>query len=67
MKLYRAGGYAFFGCYALAALGNTVMKGRLPFFRTAAKHSILAVCGTYCMALATEKIAAELYYNKLLI
>ena len=67
MMLYRAGGYAFFGCYAMAALGSTIMKGRLPFFRTAVKHTTLATCGTYCSALATEKIAAELYYNKLLI
>ena len=67
MMLYRVGGYAFLGGYALAALGSTVMKGRLPFFRTAVKHTTLAVCGTYCSALATEKLAAELYYNKLLI
>ena len=43
------------------------MKGRLPFFRTFTKHTILAGAGTYCAAMATEKIAAELYYNKLLI
>jgi len=64
---YRYGGYTFLGGYALAALGSTIMKGRLPFFRTAFKHTILAGCGTVCAALAVEKVAAEFYYNRLLI
>lgn len=66
-KFYQYGGYTFFGAYALAAFGSTLMRGRLPFFRTAMKHTILSFCGTYCTALATEKLAAELYYNRLLI
>ena len=43
------------------------MKGRLPFFRTAFKHFTLAGCGTFCAAFAGEKVAAEMYYNKVLI
>ena len=30
-------------------------------------HSILAGTGTFCAGLAAEKVAAEFYYNKLLI
>ena len=30
-------------------------------------HSILAGTGTFCAGLLTEKVAAEFYYNKLLI
>ena len=66
-KIYRYGGYGFLGMYATAALGSIVMKGRLPFFRVAVKHTILAGTGTFCAALGGEKIAAELWYNQLLI
>ena len=67
VNIFQYGGYAFFGCYALASFGSILMKGRLPYFRTFTKHSILAGCGTYCSAMLSEKIAAEVWYNKLLI
>ena len=66
-KIYKWSGYGFLGMYALASFGSICMKGRLPFFRTAVKHSILAGTGTFCAALGGEKVAAELYYNQLLI
>ena len=66
-NIFKYGGYTFLGGYALTSLGSILMKGRLPFFRTFTKHSILAGCGTYATAMVSEKIAAELYYNKLLI
>lgn len=31
------------------------------------KHSVLALSGTFAVALGAERIASELYYNKLLI
>jgi len=31
------------------------------------KHSMLASAGTFCSGLAAEKVAAEVYYNKLMI
>ena len=43
------------------------MRGRLPYFRNFTKHTILALCGTYGSAMVTEKIAAEIWYNKMLI
>ena len=44
------------------------MRGRTtPFFRSLAKHSILCISGTFVAALGTERLASELYYNKLLI
>ena len=66
-KIFQYGGYGFFGMYALASVGNIAMKGRMPYFRTFMKHSILAGSGTFCAALGAEKLAAELYYNKILI
>jgi len=43
------------------------MRGRTPFFRDIFKHSVLCIGGTFISALASERIASELYYNKLLI
>ena len=31
------------------------------------KHSVLALSGTFAVALGSERLASELYYNKLLI
>ena len=66
-KTYRYGGYAFFAGYGLMSIFNIIGRGRLPYFRNFMKHSILCGTGTMCSALITEKIAAEMYYNKILI
>ena len=66
-KIYQIGGYGFLGMYGLTALSMTVMKGRMPYFRSFMKHSILAGSGTFCVALGAEKAAAELFYNKVMI
>ena len=66
-RTFQIGAYSFLGGYAFLSLANIMMKGRLPFFRTFMTHSILAGTGTYCSAMATEKVCAELWYNKLLI
>ena len=44
-----------------------IARGRVPFFRDVVKHSILLSAGTYSVALGCERLAGELYYNKLLI
>ena len=44
-----------------------MMRGRMPYFRTVMKHITLAGTGTFCAALGSEKIAAEMYYNNILI
>ena len=66
-KIYRYGGYGFLGTYAFASAASIIMKGRVPYFRTAFKHFTLAGTGTFCSALGGEKIAAEMYYNRVLI
>tara|TARA_B110000285_G_scaffold222762_1_gene277343 strand:- start:708 stop:1172 length:465 start_codon:yes stop_codon:yes gene_type:complete len=65
--IYRYGAYGFLGMYTLASMGSIMMKRRLPYFRQAMKHSMLAGAGTFCAGLAAEKVAAEVYYNKLMI
>jgi len=66
-KIYKYSGYGFLGTYALASAASIIMKGRMPYFRTAFKHFTLAGCGTFCAALGGEKLAAELYYNRVMI
>ena len=46
---------------------SCIMTGRMPYFRTVIKHTILGTTGTFCSGLACEKIAAEMYYNRILI
>jgi len=44
------------------------MRGRgMPYFRNVVKHTILCVGGTFSAAFGGERLASELYYNKLLI
>jgi len=44
------------------------MRGKgTPFFRSVVKHSVLCIGGTFGSALLAERLASELYYNKLLI
>lgn len=66
-RIYQYSAYTFLGGYAVASLFSIAMKGRVPFFRTAFKHFTLAGTGTFCSAFVGEKIAAEMYYNKVLI
>mmetsp|Transcript_11648 Transcript_11648/g.8507 ORF Transcript_11648/g.8507 Transcript_11648/m.8507 type:complete len:115 (+) Transcript_11648:125-469(+) len=66
-KIYRYSGRGFFFAYMAGVLGFYVMRGRTPYFRDVVKHSVLSVSGMFGVALMSEKVAAEMYYNKLLI
>ena len=66
-KIYQYSAYGFAGAYAFCGLFATMMTGRLPYFKTVVKHTILGATGTLCSGLACEKIAAEMYYNRILI
>ena len=66
-KIYKYGGWTFAGMYTMASLGNILLKGRMPYFRSFMTHTILAGTGTYCAAHVTEKVASEMYYNRVLI
>ncbi len=39
----------------------------MPYMRDVMKHMILGIGGTFLFARGAEKIAAEMYYNKILI
>ena len=66
--IYKYSGQGFLATYALGFAGlHAIRRGRLPFFRDVIKHSILGVGGTFVFARTAEKIAAEMYYNKVLI
>ncbi len=45
-----------------------MLRGRgLPYFRDVMKHTVLCVGGTFASAMLAERLASEMYYNKLLI
>lgn len=39
----------------------------MPYFKQVAKHAVLGVGGTFMAARLGEKVAAEMYYNRVLI
>lgn len=67
-KIYQYSGWGFFGSYLLGVTGYYFMRGRsTPLFAALVKHTILSVTGTFVASLTAERLASELYYNKLLI
>ena len=66
-NIFQYSGRAFFATYVLGAVGFYFFKGRTPFFKDIAKHTVLSLSGFVGTSLLAEKIASELYYNKLLI
>lgn len=67
-KIYQYTGRGFFLSYVLGVAGYYVFRGKgTPFFKNVMKHSILAVSGTFITALGAERLASELYYNRLLL
>lgn len=67
-RIYRVAGWGFFGSYVVGACAYYVMRGRsTPLFKQMVQHTILSVSGTFISALGAERLASELYYNKLLI
>jgi hypothetical protein len=66
--IYKYSGRGFFIAYVAAVTGLYFFRGRsTPYFKNVVKHSILSVGGMFATALLSERIASELYYNKLLI
>jgi hypothetical protein len=67
-NIYRYSGYGFFLTYVLGVGSYYILRGKsAPLFKSVVKHSILSVSGTFIAALGAERLASELYYNKLLI
>jgi hypothetical protein len=67
-RIYQYSGRGFFASYVLGAGAYYLWRGKsTPFFRSMVRHSILSIAGTFVVALTAERLASELYYNKLLI
>ena len=61
-------GRGFFCAYALGFLGNFALRrGTMPFFKQLTMHTVLMVAGSFVSARLAEKVAAEFYYNQVLI
>ena len=67
-NIYQYSGRGFFAAYVLGVGAYYALRGKsAPLFSTFMKHSVLALSGTFAVALGSERLASELYYNKLLI
>lgn len=67
-KIYRYSGRGFFFSYIFGVTAFYFMRGRTtPYFKNVVKHTILCLGGTFGSALLAERLASEVYYNKLLI
>ena len=66
--IYRYSGQGFLALYALSFAGVCAFRrGSAPYFKDVLKHGVLAIGGTFVAARITEKVAAEMYYNKVMI
>ena len=67
-SIYKYAGRGFFTAYFVGVAGfYGFRKGTMPYFKDVTMHSILGVTGTFCAANLAEKVAAETYYNRVLI
>ena len=67
-KIYVYGGRGFFFAYFIGVAGYYgIRRGTLPYFKDVIMHSILGVTGTFGAANMSEKLAAEMYYNQVMI
>lgn len=67
-KIYTYAGRGFFATYLIGLTGFYIFRGKgTPYFRNVIKHIVLCVGGTFAFALGAERLASEMYYNKLLI
>ena len=44
-----------------------IRKGTMPYFKDVTMHTILGLTGTFTTGYLCEKVAAEFYYNQVLI
>ena len=66
--IYKTSARVFLGAYAVGVLGYfAIRKGTMPYFKDVTMHTILGLSGTFTMGYLCEKVAAEFYYNRVLI
>ena len=67
-QIYKYTGRGFFCAYWMTALGYFAFRrGTTPHFSEMMKHTVLSVGGTFVVSSGVEKVAAEMYHNKILI
>ena len=67
-SIYKYAGRACFCAYFIGVAGYYGMrKGTTPYFKDVVMHGALGVGGTFLAANLAEKVAAEMYYNRVMI
>ena len=59
--------YSFWAMYGIGLSVSIIRKRSWPYFRDWIKHGFLGICGGLGTGMLSEKVAAEVYYNKILI
>ena len=66
--IFKYSARGFLGLYALGFVGHFALRmGSMPYFKDIVMHSILGITGTFGTGYLCEKVAAEFYYNKVMI
>ena len=66
--IYKYSARAFLGLYIVGVAGYYgLKKGTMPFFKDVTMHTVLGLTGTFGAGYLCEKIAAEFYYNQIMI
>ena len=67
-NIYKWAGRAFFCTYVVGVAGYyTMRKGTTPYFKDMMMQGTLCVAGSFLAANMTEKVSAEMYYNRVMI
>ena len=66
-NIYKYTGWGFFAGYCTLGALNMVRLRRMPYFRGVVKHGVLSLSGMMGSALLSERMASELWYNKIMI
>ena len=67
-KIYKFTGKAFGAAFLIGfAYVFMLRRGSMPYFKDFIKHGILCTAGTFLSAELSDKLAAELYYNRIMM
>ena len=66
--IFKYSARGFLALYVVGCLGHYSLRvGSMPFFKDVVMHTILGITGTFVTGYACEKVAAEFYYNQVMI
>ena len=66
--IFKYSARGFLGLYCVGVIGHFALrKGTMPYFKDVMMHGVLGLFGTFGTGYLCEKVAAEFYYNQVMI